>query len=101
MRPTHCCGVCPPIVGGGYDCTCRENRNCPAFRFELNERIRTVFESAIDCYAEVARNGMVEPCEKPAVAMKWDDAGYPYPVCKHHAHGDMVTIAEIEQAVRR
>lgn len=27
-RPEHCCGKCPPIVGGGYDCTCEGNPNC-------------------------------------------------------------------------
>lgn len=27
-RPEGCCGVCPPIVGGGYDCTCQDNPNC-------------------------------------------------------------------------
>lgn len=100
-RPQNCCGVCPPIASGGYDCTCQGNRNCPAFRVELNKRIRSVFESAIDCYAETTRKGMLEPCGKPAIALKWDDASYPYPVCKHHSRGDMVTVVEIEQAVRR
>lgn len=28
-RPAGCCGVCPPILGGGYDCTCDGNPNCP------------------------------------------------------------------------
>lgn len=28
-RPPECCGVCPPIVGGGYDCTCKGNPRCP------------------------------------------------------------------------
>lgn len=27
-RPDYCCGVCPPIEGGGYDCTCRGNPRC-------------------------------------------------------------------------
>ena len=27
-RPTYCCGKCPPIVGGGYDCTCLDNPRC-------------------------------------------------------------------------
>lgn len=27
-RPGECCGVCPPIVGGGYDCTCAGNPRC-------------------------------------------------------------------------
>lgn len=27
-RPEGCCGACPPIVGGGYDCTCKGNPRC-------------------------------------------------------------------------
>jgi len=27
-RPAGCCGVCPPIAGGGYDCTCEGNPRC-------------------------------------------------------------------------
>lgn len=27
-RPDTCCGKCPPIVGGGYDCTCEGNPKC-------------------------------------------------------------------------
>lgn len=27
-RPDYCCGLCPPIVGGGYDCTCKDNPRC-------------------------------------------------------------------------
>jgi hypothetical protein len=27
-RPDYCCGKCPPIVGGGFDCTCRGNPRC-------------------------------------------------------------------------
>jgi hypothetical protein len=31
LRPDECCGVCPGIVGGGYDCTCTGNPRCPKF----------------------------------------------------------------------
>lgn len=27
-RPAACCGKCPPIAGGGYDCTCEGNPWC-------------------------------------------------------------------------
>jgi hypothetical protein len=27
-RPSECCGACPPIAGGGYDCTCSDNPRC-------------------------------------------------------------------------
>src|SRR5690606_1042730 len=26
--PEGCCGKCPPILSGGYDCTCFGNPNC-------------------------------------------------------------------------
>src|SRR5690625_3239089 len=29
-RPGTCCGVCPPIAGGGWDCTCEGLPGCPA-----------------------------------------------------------------------
>lgn len=29
LRPAECCGKCPPIAGGGYDCTCKGNPRCP------------------------------------------------------------------------
>lgn len=29
-RPAGCCGKCPPIAGGGYDCTCEDNPRCTA-----------------------------------------------------------------------
>lgn len=31
-RPPECCGVCPPILRGGYDCTCADNPRCPGPR---------------------------------------------------------------------
>lgn len=27
-RPEECCGVCPPTIDGGYDCTCKDNPRC-------------------------------------------------------------------------
>jgi len=27
-RKPYCCGKCPPIGGGGYDCTCKGNPRC-------------------------------------------------------------------------
>ncbi|PFG19851.1 hypothetical protein [Serinibacter salmoneus] len=29
-RPAYCCGRCPAIVTGGYDCTCEGNPRCAA-----------------------------------------------------------------------
>lgn len=36
-RPDPCCGVCPGIVGGGYDCTCRGNPRCPNYQEGVND----------------------------------------------------------------
>lgn len=30
-RPVECCGKCPPILGGGYDCTCEGNPRCSKY----------------------------------------------------------------------
>lgn len=30
-RPPECCGKCPPLVRGGYDCTCAGNVSCPNY----------------------------------------------------------------------
>lgn len=30
-RPKYCCGACPPIEGGGYDCTCLFVKECPMY----------------------------------------------------------------------
>ena len=27
-RPSECCGKCPAIEGGGFDCTCKGNPRC-------------------------------------------------------------------------
>lgn len=39
-RPLECCGVCPPTSGGGYDCTCTNNR-C----VELGALAKAVYEA--------------------------------------------------------
>lgn len=28
-RPPYCCGKCPELARGGYDCTCKGNPRCP------------------------------------------------------------------------
>lgn len=42
-RPDSCCGKCPPIVGGGYDCTCEGNPkcHCGSVRFGYPDHICT------------------------------------------------------------
>lgn len=33
-RPPECCGACPPLKRGGYDCTCKNNPRCPNYEEE-------------------------------------------------------------------
>ncbi|WP_154646334.1 hypothetical protein [Timonella senegalensis] len=30
-RPDHCCGNCPELARGGYDCTCLHTSACPNY----------------------------------------------------------------------
>ena len=48
------------------------------------------------CHEEVTRAGELEPCNKVAVALRLDpQESEPYPVCAHHARGDMVPLEAI------
>lgn len=35
IRPKTCCGTCPELVRGGFDCTCKDNERCPLFGKEI------------------------------------------------------------------
>lgn len=50
-----------------------------------------------ECSEEVSRGGIVQPCEKPAVALRFDphEAGQVYPVCAHHARAEMVPLVQV------
>lgn len=49
-----------------------------------------------ECHEEVVRRGDLEPCDKPAVAVRIDpQEGEPYPVCARHARAPMVTLEDI------
>jgi hypothetical protein len=51
---------------------------------------------ASDCHEEVIRKGLAEPCEKPAVAARYDPGdGAPYPVCSRHARRPMVPLSQL------
>jgi hypothetical protein len=53
------------------------------------------------CDEAVVRRGEEQPCEKPAVAMRWDTRDYPpspYPVCARHSRAPMVTLADLLDA---
>lgn len=49
-----------------------------------------------ECHEAVVRKGIEEPCEKTAVAVRWDPSGEgPYPVCSRHARADMVPLHDL------
>jgi hypothetical protein len=49
-----------------------------------------------ECHEEVGRGVEVEPCEKPAVALRIDpQESEPYPVCARHARAPMVPLVDI------
>lgn len=52
------------------------------------------------CCEGVTRQRQYEPCDKVAVAIKRDaDTREPYPVCAHHARGEMVALTEMYEAL--
>lgn len=44
------------------------------------------------CFQEVTRKGIVQACFKPAVGLREDDGGGPYPVCAYHAREPMIPL---------
>lgn len=36
LRPVQCCGACPPVGDGGYDCTCLYSEVCETSRVIAN-----------------------------------------------------------------
>lgn len=58
------------------------------------------FLHAVECHEEVTRHDTLNPCNKPAVALRIDpNWGDPYPVCARHSRAPMVTIPEIVQGI--
>jgi hypothetical protein len=48
------------------------------------------------CTEEVSRNGLVDTCDRVAVALRLDpNEGSPYPVCARHARRDLVPLEDI------
>jgi hypothetical protein len=59
---------------------------------------------ASECHEEVTRRGMLEPCDRVAVAVRIDpDEGGPYPVCArlHRGVGERVGPTVVRAEVRR
>lgn len=48
------------------------------------------------CCEGVTRQGEFQPCDKTAVAVRFDaNDGQPYPVCAFHSRGRMMPLAEL------
>jgi hypothetical protein len=53
------------------------------------------------CHEEVSRGGILQPCDKVAVAIRLDPEDHsPYPVCKYHTRGVMMALTSLLEAVR-
>ena len=49
-----------------------------------------------ECTEEVSRRGLVEPCDRVAVALRVDrNEGTLYPVCARHTRAEMVPLGAI------
>lgn len=63
----------------------------------------SIFEAIFhdECHEEVSRGGELQPCDKPAVALRRDpEEGSAYPVCAFHARGEgMLRLYEIRKAL--
>ena len=69
--------------------------------------IRALSGWRVGCHEAVTREGELEPCAKPAVAIRkvepelGDGYAEPYPVCAHHTRvGQCVGLGEIVYALR-
>ena len=63
----------------------------------MSGHILDVFRGDLLCHQEVSRDGERQSCDKTAIGIRDGSAvddGY-YPVCKYHANGSMVSLAEI------
>jgi hypothetical protein len=48
------------------------------------------------CHEDVSRAGTSQPCDKTAVAMRYDpETREPYPVCAYHCRADMMPLADV------
>ena len=69
----------------------------PEMLRDLTEALR----SPNECTEEVTRRGEFQPCDKTAVALRYDpEEGRPYPVCSYHSRGDMVPLAAVAELFR-
>lgn len=49
-----------------------------------------------ECHEAVVRKHEEQPCNRPAVAMRYDPQEHaPYPVCIRHTRGDMVPLEQL------
>lgn len=61
---------------------------------------QVVFGAKWGCTWETTCDGMAIPCEKPAVAIRWDEQnGGVGAVCKAHAHHRMISLGDIARAL--
>lgn len=64
------------------------------------DALRKIVARFAVCHEEVSRRGESQPCDKTAVALRYDPAeGSPYPVCAYHSRTDMVPLTDLRAAL--
>lgn len=61
-----------------------------AVRLHAPHVAEAITQSNTECHEAVVRKGIEQPCDKPAVAQRWDEREeFPgwYPVCPYHTRG--------------
>lgn len=53
------------------------------------------------CHEEVSRGGILQPCDKLAVAVRLDPEEHdPYPVCAYHTRGPMMSLPKLLEGIK-
>lgn len=109
-RPVQCCGKCPPIWGGGYDCTCEGNPRCSRNSPE-DERItawRTIVKHPffLECYDDgpILINAMLRRLDKAqavAEALKAPGIGTGYTPTTEQVRNNMAFGAACASYAKR
>ena len=60
-------------------------------------RVEACLRQGVECHEEVTRRGELQPCDRPAVALRnWVEGDTYYPVCPTHARGFCIPLVAPE-----
>ena len=70
-----------------------------AVNMERILHVEACLRQGTECHEEVSRKGELQPCGKPAVALRdWAEGDTYYPVCATHARGFCIPLIAPEDA---